>query len=456
MSPPASNARPPSPAGETRSLLRLGLPIIVGLAASALMGVVDSAVLGNATASALAAVSLTSSVALVFIAALYGFLSPVGLLAARGFGQNSPKTVAEHFHTGRRLGWLAGSAGAVLMLGALPLLPLLGQPDEVLAAIAPYWVPTALGLIPFSLTWVYKQVLDAMDRPWLGVGVLAVMVLLNAGFSPVLAHGLLGLPALGLLGAGLGTLLAQCLALGLAMWLSRRGALRAWYQARPDGTREALDTQVREGTPMGAQYLLETGATGVAGLLVGLFGATALAANQIAMSVTMTLYMVPLGLAAAVGIRLSQAIGAGRGGGVLWAICRAGLWLAVAWMGLASLVMAALGDDIMRLFTRHADVISVGAAIFVAVGLMQVADGIQSVSLGALRGLLDNRWPTCVSLVCYWLLAVPLAWALAHASPLGPSGVWVGFGLGLVAAAVALTWRLRRLTRAPSADGLVQ
>ena len=68
MSPPASNARPPSPAGETRSLLRLGLPIIVGLAASALMGVVDSAVLGNATASALAAVSLTSSVALVFIA----------------------------------------------------------------------------------------------------------------------------------------------------------------------------------------------------------------------------------------------------------------------------------------------------------------------------------------------------------------------------------------------------
>jgi MATE family multidrug resistance protein len=80
--------------------------------------------------------------------------------------------------------------------------------------------------------------------------------------------------------------------------------------------------------------------------------------------------------------------------------------------------------------------------------LMQVADGVQSVSLGALRGLLDSRWPTRVSLGCYWCLALPAAWIFAQPLGFGPAGVWWGFGIGLSVAALVLTHRLHNITRA--------
>ena len=76
--------------------------------------------------------------------------------------------------------------------------------------------------------------------------------------------------------------------------------------------------------------------------------------------------------------------------------------------------------------------------MFIAVGAMQVFDGIQSVSLGALRALLDNRWPTGVTLIAYWLLAVPPG--------LGAAGFWTGFVLGSAVAAVLLLSRFLRTT----------
>ena len=84
-----------------------------------------------------------------------------------------------------------------------------------------------------------------------------------------------------------------------------------------------------------------------------------------------------------------------------------------------------------RAFVDDPAVIAAGAAIFVAVGIMQVFDGLQSVSLGALRGLLDNRWPTVVSLVAYWLIALPLSIIYGFVLDLGAPGVWAGFGFRL-------------------------
>ena len=436
---------------EARSVVALGLPIVTGLCTSALMGVTDSAILSPLGASALGAVSLTSSVALIFIAGLYGFLSPVAYLAARAFGAGSRSGVSAHYRAGRRLGLLAGLGSTGLMVLGLAALPRLGQPREVLDVVALYWLPTAAGLLPFALTLVHKQLLDAVDQPWLGVQVSALMVLANAALSLALVRGWGGLPRLGLMGAGIGSALAYLLGLACYAWLlGRRPALRAWFGAAAPDRRSALRDQAALGRPMGVQYLLETGATALAGVLIGLLGVTALAANQIATSVTMALYMVPLGLAAAVAIRLSQALGAGRPA-ALWTIAKAGLLVVSAWMGATSLLLGLFGAGIARLFTPDPAIVALSAALFLSLALMQVADGLQTVSLGALRGLLDSHWPTRVSLVCYWLIALPAAWVASQPLALGPPGVWLGYGLGLAVAAVALTQRLRaRLAKPPS------
>jgi len=216
--------------------------------------------------------------------------------------------------------------------------------------------------------------------------------------------------------------------------------------------RNGFAEQSREGVPMGLQYLAEGGALAVAGVMIGLLGATALAANQIVFSVASVLYMLPLGMAGAVGIRIAQVLGAGEA----WRVQPIGLTamgLVTVWTVLFTTVLVVAGGEIAGAFVEDRAVVAVATAMFLAVGVMQVFDGIQSVSLGALRALLDNRWPTAVTLTAYWLLALPFGWLLAIPLGFGAAGFWAGFAFGLAVAALLLLTRFlrtgARLTEAP-------
>ena len=92
-------------------------------------------------------------------------------------------------------------------------------------------------------------------------------------------------------------------------------------------------------------------------------------------------------------------------------------------------------------------VIDVATGIFRVFALFQIMDGVQSTALGALRGMSDTRWPALVSFIAYWVISLPLGWVLAHYGNLGPAGIWAGFFLGLLFAAVALVGRFRKKTR---------
>ncbi len=428
---------------ELRPLVGLAVPLVAGLTTSTMMGLVDTYMLGPMGEAVLGAVSLTSSVLLIFYAALYGFMGPVGILVGQAFGAGKPDKIAEIVRHALMIAFLAGLGSAALMLIALFfILPHTGQPAEVMAVLSPYWLAMGFSLLPYCLSLVYKQFYDSIDRPWLGFLLTLVPVLTNVGLNWLLIGGNLGFPALGILGAGIGSLMASTLGvIGMALHyrLSRTASA---YRGGSPWTLRSFREQLREGLPMSFQYLLEGGAVAVAGVLIGWLGTTALAANQIVYSVTSVLYMLPLGMAGAVSIRVSQAAGGGENGRIR-SISYTALGLVTTWAALFTVMLLFAGDRIADFFVDEADVIAVAAATFVAVGIMQVFDGLQSVSLGALRGVLDNRWPTRVSLIGYWLIALPVGYVLGFVLQWGPAGFWGGFGLGLAFAAVMLLRRLR-------------
>ena len=115
-------------------------------------------------------------------------------------------------------------------------------------------------------------------------------------------------------------------------------------------------------------------------------------------------------------------------------------------MAAITLLLLILRTDISRALSDDPEVIAIASAMFITMALMQVVDGIQSTSVGALRGLVDNRVPTVISLIAYWLIALPGAYLFGFWLDLGPAGVWVGYGLGLMTAAVALQVRFFRRT----------
>jgi len=425
---------------EMPGILRLAVPIVAGLSASTLIGVTDSLMLAPLGPVALAAAGLAGAVALIIYAALYGLLSALSVRIGQAWGAGQARRIPLILRNGLALGALAGLAGALVMGASFLLLPWLGQPPEVIAAVPGYWAAISLFMIPFALLTVFKASFEAIDRPWLGTGFAFIAVAVNVPLNYALIWGAGPLPELGLLGAGIASVLAESFALALA-WAFWRGApsMRR-LRLRRALTLSEIGASLREGAPLGALYVAETGAMAVAVAMIGTFGTVALAANQVASSIGALLYMLPLGVAGAVAIRVAQEQGAGNRA-ALRPIAWAALAVVTLWQvaGAAALILGA--GAIAGLVTTDPAVIAAAAAILLVFAPTQIADGIQSTALGALRGMSDVALPAAVSILAYWVIALPLGWVLATRGGLGPPGIWVGFLAGLILAAAILLWR---------------
>ncbi|SFS21826.1 MATE family efflux transporter [Yoonia litorea] len=425
---------------EMRALARLGFPIVISLAAATLIGVVDTVMIAPLGTLSLAAASITTFVLIIFYSGLYGFVSAIGVRMAEARGKNDATDLSVATRTGLWIAAVTGGIGALLMLALRPALPFLGQPPEVVALISGYWTAMSLLLIPFTVFYALKGLFDAIDAPWVGVILAFTAVALNIPANWVLIHGIGNWEGFGLLGAGLASLFSQTAALVIAWIIWQRSVLTKDARAPGHPTRAEVRTQLREGATIATGYIGEGGAYSFAGLMMGWFSAAALAANQIVNAVGGVLYMVPLGVSIAVSIRIGQAIGADQRKR-LKTIGYAALAVIIAWMTLVMLGLLWGGGRLAALLSDDPAVVTLATGMFIVIAAMQVADGVQGTMLGAARGMTDNVVPVAITMVCYWVVALPVGYLLGFTLGWGPNGVWIGYGVGLALAAIAVTLR---------------
>jgi MATE family multidrug resistance protein len=427
-------------------ILGLSVPIVAGLAASTLIGVTDSVMLAPLGPVPLAAVGLTGAVAVILYASVYGVISALSVRIGVAHGAGTAREIPALLRNGLALGTGVGLLAALAMGAMWPLLPLMGQPPEVLAAMPVYYACIAAYMIPFAVLTVFKSAFEAVGRPWLGTGLAFLAVVVNVPLNYLLIWGAGPLPPLGLAGAGIASVLSEALALAVAWVFWKRARSMRRLRLRRDLSLADMRATAVEGAPLGLMYLAETGAVAVATLIIGTFGTVALAGNQVAFAISGVLYMVPLGVAGAVAIRVAQE----RGGGNinnLRPVVFAALALVTVWLSGSAMLLAFGGWWLAGLVTEDADVAAAAAAIMLVFALMQVFDGVQSAMVGALRGLSDAAWGARISMIAYWPLGVPLGWVLAHEAGLGPAGVWLGWLVALAWAGAMLTWRFLAKTR---------
>ena len=257
---------------EAPAILALAVPIVAGLGASTLLGVTDSVMLAPLGALPLAAVGITAAVAMILYAAIWGLLSAMSVRIGAAYGAGQGRLIPSTLRNGLALGWIVGFGGAALMLALWPVLPMLGQPAEVLAIMLPYWVAMSLAMIPFSVLTVFKATFEAVDRPWLGAGFAFLAVAINVPLNYALIWGIGPLPRLGLTGAGIASLAAEALALAAAWTYWRQAPSMRRLRLRRSLNGAEIASVAREGAPLGLMYIAETGAMAVATLMVGTFG----------------------------------------------------------------------------------------------------------------------------------------------------------------------------------------
>lgn len=203
------------------------------------------------------------------------------------------------------------------------------------------------------------------------------------------------------------------------------------------------------GWPVGVQHFFEVSAFAFAAIMMGWINADAIAAHQIAMTCAALTFMFAMGIGTAVCIRVGHAYGAAQFARMR-RIGFGGVWWAAGCMAIFGFVFVIAGEPIARLFVTSTVVVKLTAQLLIVAAVFQVADGVQIVSMSALRGLADVRVPAMIAVLAYWVIAVPFGAALAFPGQHGAVGIWIGLALGLGAAACGLLWRFHLRTAKPT------
>jgi multidrug resistance protein, MATE family len=439
---------------EARATLTLAWPIILTNVSMALIGATDVLMVGWLGPQELAAASLGFNLSMLLAIFGMGLVMGGSPMMASEIGRRT-NSVRDVRRTFRQTLWLVAILSVPLLLilsqtGAI--LRLLGQ-DAGLAALAQDYVRAYMWSIPlFLATLAIRNFLSALERPMWSLVIGIAGVIGNIGFNYVLIFGKLGLPALGVVGAGVGSVLTNAMMLILMIAVVYRDRqfrryhlLGRWWR----GDRQRLTQLSRLGLPIAVSLAFEAGVFSAAVMLMGWISVAAVAAHAVALQIASLTFMVPMGLAQAATVR----VGIGHGRRDREHIRRAG-WVSFAlgtgfMAAMASLLWlfpgALTGLFIDRSDPANAAVAALAVQFLAVAALFQIFDGAQVVGQGMLRGLHDTFVPMLFALFGYWIIGIGVGAWLAFEAGWGGVGIWTGLatGLGIVALLMLSRWSMR-------------
>jgi MATE family multidrug resistance protein len=441
----------PSRRRELAEILGLAIPLAGAQVATMLMSITDSVMLGHLSSDALAAGGMSVNIAFMLIILMQGLQAGMQPLIAQARGAGDAAPIGRAVWGSLIIGVLAVPPIVLILLHSDDLLVAIGEPPAIASSVVVYLRAFAWSVPASALVGLLRYFLSAMERPRVTLVTAMGGVGINLLLNWALIFGHLGLPALGLAGSGYATSITwAAMGLALAAYIGRSHLLPAgfWRLAWAE-RRRGLRSVFRLGWPIAGIYAVEVGLFSAASLMMGWFGAVAVAAHQICIGVASLTFMVPLAISQAATVRVGFHMGAG-------AVARARLagftaiGLGVGFMSCTAIAIA-LGRHLVFAFYLDRDdpnydqVVSLGMNLLAVACVFQMFDGAQVVAAGALRGVKDTRVPMLLGAFGYWGLGMTVGLLLAFWAGLGPVGLWWGFVGGLATVAILLTLRFRAL-----------
>jgi MATE family multidrug resistance protein len=434
---------------EIKKTALLSLPMVVGQLGQMLMSVVDNVMVGKIGAESLAAAAIANSIFHLVMVVGFGLSMAVTPLTAMAFGAGKDAECGVVLRQGILVNLFSGVLLCGITLLLAESLAHLNQPPEIVAPASVYMRVLGVSILPMMLFQSYRQFAEGVSflRPAMVITLLANGVNILANW--VFIYGHLGVPALGLTGAGIATISSRIfMAAALMMVIVRSEKMKRFD---PFLNYRKIDIpMIRRllsiGVPAGFQYFFEVSAFSASAIIVGWMGTAALAAHQIALNLASISFMVAMGISAAATIRVSSAVGRGDGQGTRMAGFSATL-LCAGFMASAGLVFICFRSFLPTLYISEKAVIDISAKLLIIVAFFQVSDGTQAVGLGILRGITDMKIPTLITLVAYWILGLPAGYVLAFRFDMGIYGIWYGLLISLTASAVFMMIRFNSKSR---------
>jgi MATE family multidrug resistance protein len=432
---------------EYKALVRLGVPVVVGQLGMTLQGLADTIMVGRHSTNELAAVGFVNNVFMLAILLCVGFT----MGAISQLGSSYAKDQQLQMISLLKSSIVADGLQCLMVLLAMTAvyfgIPFMGQPVELLPLIKPYFLILLVSLPFLSLAGAYKLFFDSKGDTWVSMAVTLVGNVWNVIFNALLIFGLCGFPELGLEGAGWATLTSR-----VVMFILYAAAFHGmpryrqfqqiWRKAKVD--RRHVGLLSRLGWPTGFQMSMEAAAFSLCAVMLGWVSATALAAHQVMMNVSMIVYLFYIGIGNAVSIRVSNHFGRGDRLAIRHAASAGYQMILLVGAVMCSLVFL-FRYHISGLFTDSAEVSATVVTLVWPMIFYQLGDGMQSNYANVLRGLGDVKPLLRYSFIAYVVISLPTSYLFGIVLRLGALGVWMGFPISLTIAGILYFRRFRKV-----------
>lgn len=430
-----------------RTLLSIGIPIMIGQLGMIILSFADTMMVGHHSTSELGAASFVNNIMNLVIITGTGFSYGLTPIVGGMFGRKQLPEAGQAL----RCSLLANTLAAVIMMAALTILYFnlanIGQPDELLLYMRPYYL-VLLASLPFVMLFnAFKQFTDSITETRTSMWILLSGNLLNIIGNYILIYGKMGVPEMGVVGAGVSTLISRIVMVGifLAVFLCKRS-----MQQYREGffslgwSRQLVRCLTTLGTPIALEMGMETASFSLSIVMVGWLGTIALASHQVMSTISQFTFMVYYGLGAAVAVRTSYFHGQGDTTNTRHVVT-AGLRLMVMLEILLGGIIFLLRKDIGSWFTDSAEVSASVLTLMLPFFIYQFGDGLQINYANALRGIADVKPLMVIAFIAFFVISLPVGYLCGFVMGYGLVGVWMAFPFGLTSAGIMMWWRFRKM-----------
>ncbi|KRP19741.1 MAG: MATE family efflux transporter [Porticoccaceae bacterium] len=434
-------------------LARLAGPLILGQLAVVGMTVTDIYMAGQIDANTLAAVQLGGSIWAVVNLIVIGIMIGNSPIIGNFWGSNQQHKVRYQFQQALWLALPMGVAVGGAILGGIFILSRLDIAPEVYDIGRRYLMPFLITGFMFPAFFAFRSTFEGIGdtRPVMVFNLAAF--LLNIVFDYALVFGKFGFPALGGEGAAWATALVMTfLLICMAVYAQRSHTMRSLklYHDFAMANARAIMSILKLGIPIALNIAAEICFFAIIPLLVAHLGADVVGAHAIAINIDSLVFMIPLGMAQALTIKVAHAEGANNPK-LARQICLVGFKL-VFLLGLSMAVLkVTLRSDLASAFSSDPNVQSIAMTLFLFAAALSCVDCLQMAASGALRGYKDVRFPLLIQVVAFWGIAFPIAYSISltdfWGEPLGIYGFWAGMIVGAFFAGLGLLTRWNIVSR---------
>jgi MATE family multidrug resistance protein len=434
---------------EFRTNLKLALPVMTGSIGHLLVGLVDDIMVGSLGPIKLAATSLGNSLIFIAISIGIGFSFVITPLISESDGENNPKKGRLLFQHSMILMTILAFVLVVFLFLLKPILHHLQQPPAVVKLAIPYFEIVAISMFPMIVFQGLKQFTDGLSQTQYAMQATLITNVVNVALNFMLIYGFWIFPKMGIVGAAIGTLVSRIVMVIFMLYIIKNKKRFKPYLVllkREEVQKKIFKKIINLGLPSALQMLFEVGVFTASILLAGVIGAYPQAANQIAIKMSATTFMISIGVGVATTIRVGNQKGL-KHYKDLRRIAISNMVLIVLIMSVFTMLFIIFKNVLPLMFTQSEEVIQIAATLLIIAGVFQVSDGLQAIVLAALRGLQDVIIPTYITFVAYWVIGFPISYYLGLHTNLKTTGIWIGLLISLSLSALMLFLRFQYLSR---------